>query len=111
MACWKTGKRAVKWYEKAAENYNADAQYSLGFCYERGIGVTQDFAKAAEWYREAAEQGDMTSQCNLGYLYESGRGVEKDLAKAAEWYRESAEQGIVHGRNAILATAMSVVGV
>lgn len=28
---------AVKWYEKAAENYNADAQYSLGFCYERGM--------------------------------------------------------------------------
>jgi len=46
---------AVKWYRKAAEQGDADAQFNLGVRYDAGQGVQQDMAAA--WLRKAAEQG------------------------------------------------------
>jgi uncharacterized protein len=40
---------AVKWYRKAAEQGNAPAQSNLGFMYENGHGVAQDFVQALMW--------------------------------------------------------------
>jgi TPR repeat protein len=48
---------AIKWYRRAAEQGNAEGQYSLGGKYDSGDGVAQDFAEALKWYRKAAEQG------------------------------------------------------
>ena len=50
--------KAVEWYQKAAGQGYAIAQYNLGLMYHIGIGVTQDAVKAVEWYRKAAAQGD-----------------------------------------------------
>ena len=50
-------KKAVKWHHKAAEQGHAEAQYNLGFCYEKGKGVKENYEKAEEWYRMAAAQG------------------------------------------------------
>ncbi len=33
---------AVKWYRKAAEQNDAQAQYNLGVCYADGQGVAKD---------------------------------------------------------------------
>lgn len=41
---------AVSWFQKAAEQGNAVAQYNLGILYAAGNGVTADVRKAAEWY-------------------------------------------------------------
>ena len=59
---------AVKWYRKAAEQNDAEAQYNLGICYANGQGVAKDEAEAVKWYRKAAEQNDAAAQCNLGCL-------------------------------------------
>ena len=48
---------AVRWYRKAAEQGDADAQCMLGVAYENGRGVKQDASEAVWWYRKAAEQG------------------------------------------------------
>ena len=48
---------AAKWYRKAAEQGDADAQNNLGLCYERGQGVPEDYEEAVKWYRKAAAQG------------------------------------------------------
>ena len=48
-------RQAVKWYRKAAEQGNADAQKALGRMYENGKGVKQDDREAAKWFRKAAE--------------------------------------------------------
>lgn len=37
---------AAKWYRKAAEQNYAPAQNMLGFCYDTGWGVPQDFFEA-----------------------------------------------------------------
>jgi TPR repeat protein len=37
--------KAVMWYRKAAEQGDAWARYILGYSYERGEGVAQDFRR------------------------------------------------------------------
>jgi TPR repeat protein len=47
---------AVKWFQKAAEQNFAEAQYNLGVCYDDGEGVTKDAVQALKWYSLAADQ-------------------------------------------------------
>ena len=53
-------------YRFGAEQGNLDAQCVLGYCYQEGRGVEQDYEEAIEWYPLAAEQGNTIAQCNLG---------------------------------------------
>ncbi len=84
---------AVKWYLKAAEQEHVDAQNSLGYMYENGLGVTQDYKVSVGWYRKAAEKGDADAQFSLGNLYQSGQGVAQDYHEAVKWFLMSAENG------------------
>ena len=99
--------QARQWYEKAAAQGNANAQFMLGLIYANGQGVPQDYAMAREWYEQAAVQGNANAQNNLGALYFNGRGVlgmlfhfgqgmPQDYAKARQWYEKAAAQG--HGQ-------------
>ena len=85
-------------FEKAAEQGNAEAQYSLGRCYYNGEGVGKDFTKGVYWYGKAAEQGHAEAQYNLGKCYYYGEGVNKDHAKAVYWFDKAAEQGDVEAQ-------------
>jgi TPR repeat protein len=40
-----------------AEKGDAEAQFQLGYAYDKGQGVTADFWKALSWWRKAADQG------------------------------------------------------
>jgi uncharacterized protein len=86
-------KEAVKWYTKAAEQGQAEAQYSLGLMYSEGLGVTQDYKEAVNWYRKAAEQGYAKAQFNLGIMYDIGLGVTQDYKSAHMWYNIAAASG------------------
>jgi len=68
-----------------AEAGDARAQALLGYLYERGQGVGQDFPRAAWWYGCAAEQGDATAQYLLGLAYDKGQGVARDVVLAQKW--------------------------
>lgn len=73
-----------------AEQGDLEARVIVGEIYERGIGVTPDYAEAARWYRLAADAGSKRAQINLGYLYEQGLGVTSDPVAALDWYRRAA---------------------
>ena len=83
----------------AAGQGHAEAQVDLGFMYEKGYGVPQDYAEAVRWYRLSAKQGYALAQNNLGVMYGRGHGVPQDYVKAMEWYRRAAEQGNALGQN------------
>ena len=83
---------AVKWYRKAADQGNADAQSTLGNCHDQGWGVAKDMVEAAKWWRKAADQGVAQAQYNLGIYYANGRGVARDPVEAVKWHRRAAEQ-------------------
>ena len=65
----------------------------MGWCYEKGRGVSQDYAEAAQWYRKAAEKDDRRAQFKLGHFYENGLGVARDMNTAIEWYKKAARLG------------------
>ena len=68
----------VRDWTRQAEQGNADAQFNLGFMYEYGKGVPQDYQQAAKWYKLAANQGHAYGQYNLGLMYVQGDGVPQD---------------------------------
>lgn len=70
---------------RAAERGNARAQAILGFMYEYGRGLPQDFILAAKWYSRAAEQGEPHGQHFLGLLFDKGRGVPEDAVESYKW--------------------------
>jgi hypothetical protein len=76
-----------------AEKGDAAAQFILGFDYQKGKGVKQDYTEAAMWYRKSAEQGDASAQFYLGLCYADGGSVGQDAMQAVNWYRKAAEQG------------------
>ena len=48
---------AVRLYQKAADQGNAQAQLYVAHMHWNGWYVSQNYAEAAKWYRLAAEQG------------------------------------------------------
>ena len=84
---------------RLAEWGNARAQAQLGFMYEYGRGVPQDFELAAMWYRRSAEQGNPHGQHLLGLLYNKGRGVPENLVEAYKWLNLAAASAGPRNRN------------
>jgi len=82
----------VKWYQKAAEQENAQAQNALGWMYAQGKGVKQDYNKAVALYKKSSEQGYARAQANLGWMYDEGNGVKQDYEIAIRWYQKAATQ-------------------
>jgi hypothetical protein len=68
-----------------AERGDPAAQSYLGFMFETGRGVPQNYTEAAMWYRRSAEQGDSLAQYSLGLLYDKGQGVPQDIVEANKW--------------------------
>jgi uncharacterized protein len=61
------------------------AQSYLGFMFETGRGVPQNYTESAMWYRRAAEQGDSLAQYSIGLLYDRGQGVPRNIVEANKW--------------------------
>lgn len=95
-------KKAVEWFEKAANRGHVRAMLEMAYAYEDGKGVTQDYKKAVYWYDKAARLDDSgQGKWRLGLMYQKGLGVEKDFEEAVKWYKKSAELGHRAGQNAL----------
>ena len=76
-----------------AEQGDAEAQYDVGYRYEKGRGIDEDHELAFSWYQKAAEQGLDKAQYKVGIYYMEGQGVDEDPHKAKDWLQKSANQG------------------
>lgn len=95
--------RALSWFEKAANQGNAEAQYRLAQLVmpgpfddlpaADGNNVKKDLAKAIEWLDKAAKQDHPEALTRLGQIYDDGNGVEIDRWKAFTHYTKAAELG------------------
>ena len=92
--------KAVEWFQKAAEQDHADAQYHLGlFYYMDGMNKKPDaFLEAFNWFQKSAVQGHADAQDYLGLMYRWGRDIPQNLPEAFRWFQKSANQGNKHGQ-------------
>lgn len=72
---------------------SAHALGRLGFRYENGFGVPQNYIAAADLYRRAAERGDAFAQSRLGLSYDRGHGVRQDFILSYKWLDLAAARG------------------
>jgi uncharacterized protein len=84
---------ANRWYLRAAEAGNVDAQVAIATAFYLGRGAAKDPRQAARWYRIAAQGGDVGAQYLIASMYEAGDGVELDLKEARYWYAVAARNG------------------
>jgi hypothetical protein len=101
--------RAGKRIGPAAEGGDARAQAYLGFMYQYGRGVAQNYALAAYWYRRSAEQGNPTAQHLLGLMFDKGLGVPTNHVAAHVWLSLAASRtkGPEHEDNVRLRDAVA----
>ncbi len=91
--------RAVRELAPAAHRGNARAQAQLGFMYENGFGVPQNYAAAADLYQSAAAQGDAFAQSRLGLSYDKGHGVPQNVILSYKWLDLAAAKAAKRERN------------
>jgi uncharacterized protein len=101
--------RAVKSVGPAAERGDPRAQAYLGFMYQYGRGVPQNYRLAYYWYRRGAEQGNASAQHLLGLLYDKGQGTPTDHVLAHMWLSlaAAATKGADHEDNVRLRNAVA----
>ena len=86
--------QAAKYWLEAAQKGDSVAQNNIGWAYDTGRGVKQNYPEAVRWYRRAAEQGNQRAQGSLAEIYLFGLpGIAIDMAEAYKFTRLAAEQG------------------
>jgi len=86
---------AMKYFLRAVENLDSDDDLmnTIGYNYDYGLGVKQDYVEAMKWYRKAAALGNGASMNNIGYMYHYGRGVTRNYNEAKAWYEKAIAAG------------------
>lgn len=82
-------KRVFNLSKQYAEQDVAEAQFDLGWMYQYGHGVEQNFKEAAYWYTQAAEQSHRAAQWNLGWMYSLGDGVNENHMTSVFWLEKA----------------------
>jgi len=85
---------AVKWFEKAVDRGDADAEYAFGSCYFCGYDVPRDYNKAFEYFQSASDKGNQFALFNLAICYEFGFGIQQNLLKAKKLYQDIADLNV-----------------
>lgn len=80
---------------EAAERLHPYGSILMGWLYENGRGVPQDYARAFKCYKSVENWWVADGLYALGRLLEWGRGVPANIAEARKYYRRAAEQN--HG--------------
>jgi TPR repeat protein len=90
--CASSLKRAIKYYEMAAELGQADAMTSLGkICFEELD--PPDWPRAIALYKAAAARGEEHAMYNLALCYRDGEGVRRNPASALRYLKRAADAG------------------
>lgn len=103
-------KKAIYWYEIAADNGFVQAQSTLGSLYSGLLksDIQKDFTKAEYWYKKAAESNDMNAISSLGWLYSlvnKSPGIKNpifDINKAQIQLEKAREMGSAWALNTLI---------
>jgi TPR repeat protein len=82
--------QALFWYQKAAEQGIAEAQFNLAHLL---VAEELSASTAAEWMRKAAEQGMVDAEYLMGVIYTEGIGVAVNHNEARRWLNKAVARG------------------
>ena len=95
--------KALEYFERSASLGHTAAYLDIGFAYQQGSGVDQNFEKARESFLLAYDGNDIKAKplaaYAIGGLHLNGFGVEKNETLAKEWYKKSADLGFADAKN------------
>lgn len=81
---------AFYFFQKAANQSYADAQYQLGLMYNQGVGVEKNVNQAKSFFELATKQNHAESAYQLGLLYENSQDETPNYEEARHWYEKAA---------------------
>ena len=104
-------RKALPYYEKAAENRLGDAYYALAVIYREGrtTGI-QDPKKSREWLEKAARAGVDTAQVEWGIALINGTDGPKDEKLAFSIFNNAAATGNVIAQNRLAHMYLQGIG-
>lgn len=82
--------KAIILYQPLAKKGNVFAQYQLGYCYLKGLGVIKNDKQGFEWLIKAANQKLPEAEFALGMMYYHGVYVAQDLDQAISLFKKAA---------------------
>jgi localization factor PodJL len=85
---------AAEWFERAAKQGLAPAQFRLAGLYEKGLGVKKNLDTARRFYAAAGTAGNAKALHNLAVLYAEGIDGRPDYQTAARWFRKASDYGV-----------------
>jgi TPR repeat protein/class 3 adenylate cyclase len=90
---------ALPLLRQAADSGDSQAMTIVGWMYQRGWAVSQDYVEAMKWFRKGAvaNPANPASAAEIGQLYLTGAGVQQDYAEAMRWFRRAADAGSAFG--------------
>lgn len=78
---------AMRLISLAADGGHSDAQYDLGYLYDKA----EENEFAFKYYELSANQGNPKGMFGLAGLYMTGEGVDKNVDLALRWYEQAAQ--------------------
>ncbi len=78
--------QAAMWFQRAAEQGEAEAQYRLGRLHYETGRAENSLQMAVQWFEKAAEQNHLDGLRNLAFCYAFGDGVKSSKSKSKELY-------------------------
>ena len=93
-------RKALPFYQAAADASIVDAYYALAqiYLYGSGIGFAQP-EQGKIWLQRAALGGFDTAQVELGIMLANAQGDQRDLSAAAGWLKRAAGTGNAIAQN------------
>ncbi len=83
--------KAIEWYNKAAQQVNADAYLRLAHAYLQDKSPVYDVKAGFLWTLKAAENGQITAQKEVANMYLKGIGVAVNDQLAEKWLNQAAQ--------------------
>ncbi|HAT2056130.1 TPA: tetratricopeptide repeat protein [Legionella pneumophila] len=78
-----------------SSNKTGIPQFELGYMYQTGSGIPQNYSYAIDWYTKACANGsNPEAQYNLGIMYLNGHGVLQNYTIAHALYNMASANGL-----------------
>jgi TPR repeat protein len=94
-------KKAIEWYEFAANAGNREAQFIYGNLLLRGQFIKEDKTAGEAFLRKAAESGHARAQFNFAQIITARRPTWSGFKAALPWYEKAAESGLADAQYAM----------